>query len=475
MERRVEADFNIPEEHLSKFLGRLKDIKKSAPDLFDKVEPIKLCRSVAYTDRVRQISNTKAASPRGAEPVNGRHAKLNMALLSKLESQSAASQNSMTAAPRKRGKGRKLPKGVKRVAPKDLPIMAHREKILATIENNQVVLIRGATGCGKTTQVPQFILDSFIKDKRGTDCRIVCTQPRRVAAISIASRVAEERQEELGGESVGFLIRCENELPRPEGGHILYCTVGVLLRQLQTDPTFRDLTHIIVDEIHERSVDSDVLLGVLRILLPLRPDLRVIIMSATIEMDQFSAYFGQCPTLEIPGYNHTVKEVYLDSIMRQINQPLSKKDMADRNVWLGFITELIVNIHVTQPPGAVLVFCSGYDEIERLYKNLKRTDDPSLKIYILHSLVPVRRDRIFAKPKEGERKIILSTNVAESSITIDDVVYVVDNGKLKNMSYNIQTQMHSLQNTWITKANAQQRKGRAGRCQDGIVFRLYDR
>jgi ATP-dependent RNA helicase DHX36 len=230
-----------------------------------------------------------------------------------------------------------------------------------------------------------------------------------------------------------------------------------------------------VDEIHERSSESDVLLGVLKILLPLRPDLRVIIMSATIEMDQFSEYFGNCPTLEITGLNHAVEEVYLDAIMRQINMPLNKRERRDPKIWFSFITKLIVDIHKNRPPGAILVFCSGYDEIEKLYRNLRREGDPSMRVYILHSLVPVRRDRIFRRAAEGERKIVLSTNVAESSITIDDVVYVVDNGRLKVMSFNPKSRTHTLQNSLITKANAQQRKGRAGRCQEGIVFRMYPR
>lgn len=465
MEGRVEAEIDFPSETLARFMSRLGPIKRASPDLFQSVTPLVLSRSELYSDRVRKITNSNT-SPRGAEPEDPSehpHSEINTVLLARLTA--AAKKN------RRRGGKKKTTPQLK----KKLPIIAHREKILSTIKKNQVVLIRGATGCGKTTQVPQFILDSFIKENRGTDCRIVCTQPRRVAAISIAARVAEERGEELGGESVGYLIRCENELPRPEGGHILYCTVGVLLRQLQTDPTFRNLTHIIVDEVHERSVDSDILLGVLKILLPMRPDLRVIIMSATIEMDQFSEYFGNCPTLEVPGFNHEVTEYYLGDVMRQINMPLNKREMKDRSTWYSFITKLIVHIHQNRDPGAILVFCSGYDDIERLYKCLKFMKDPSMKIYILHSLVPVRKNKIFAPAKEGERKIILSTNVAESSITIDDVVYVVDNGKQKYMAYHADKEMYSLQNMWATKANAQQRKGRAGRCQDGFVFRMYER
>lgn len=460
---RVDSQIDIPRNVLSEFSVRLGAIKQASPSLFNTMTPVSVSDSESYFNRVDKITRAKA---RGIEfrddAIEDPHVELNSILFMDLaakemqrKSEKAHRRHLKTAQP--------------------LPIIKHRQQIINTIANNQVVLIRGETGCGKSTQVPQFILDHFIKEKRGTDCRIVCTQPRRVAAIAVASRVAIERQEELGGGSVGFLIRCENELPRPEGGHILYVTVGVLLRQLQSDPTFRNLTHIIVDEIHERSTESDVLLAVLKILLPLRPDLRVVIMSATIEMDQFSKYFGQCPMLEISGFNHVVQEVYLGQIMRDINMPLSARDMKDRKTWFSFITNLIVDIHVKRPPGAILVFCSGYDEIEKLYINLKRTKDPSMKIYILHSLVPVRKDRVFAKPKEGERKIVLSTNVAESSITIEDAVYVIDNGRLKIMSFAVASSTNALQNLWITKANARQRKGRAGRCQDGFVFRLYEK
>lgn len=457
----------VPVESEKEFLGRLDAIKKSAPELFTHIVPMQISKSQSYLTRAHLATETEDSgfdSPRTPQT----HHALNMILYRK---HVAAAVKSVAKEKLRAGGG----------ALKQLPIMSYRQAILDLIAKNQVVLIRGATGSGKTTQVPQFILDSFIQQKRGTDCRIVCTQPRRVAAISIASRVAAERGEELGDGvkgSVGFLIRCESELPRPEGGNILYCTVGVLLRQLHRDPTLREMTHILVDEIHERSTESDVLLAVLKMLLPVRPDLRVIVMSATVQLDQFSAYFGNCPTLDVRGFNYSVKEVYMDEIQRQINMPLCKKDLKGRKgrqLWYKFITTLITNIHEKYPPGAILVFCAGYEDIERLYRSLKRTKDKTMRVDILHSLVPVRRDRIFNKAKEGERKIVLSTNVAESSITIDDVVYVVDLGKMKVMSYNEKTGTYTLQNSYTTKANAMQRKGRAGRCQDGVVFRLYDR
>lgn len=442
-------------EHLEQFKFRFDEINQESPEQFREIQPLKICPSVSYAPRVQQIQNNRSLHHGAQHPQTQRHrTSINDKLLKQLQSRKPIDQNK-----------------------KDLPIMRYREQILELIENNQVILIRGATACGKTTQVPQFILDSFIRAGRGTECRIACTQPRRVAAITIAERVANERKEKLGGGSVGYLIRCENEMPRQEGGHILFCTVGVLLRKLHFDPLFKDFTHIIVDEIHERSTDSDLLLAILKIqILPLRPDLRVIVMSAALEMDQFSVYFNNCPTLQIIGFNHQVQEMYLDEIKRQINFPMNKRDMKNYRIWSQFIAKLIVDIHTKQPPGAILVFCSGYDDIEQLFLKLKATKDKTMKVYVLHSLVPLRKNRIFSKPSEkGDRKIVLSTNVAESSITIEDVVYVVDNGKCKVMSYNAKEAMYALNNSMITKANAMQRKGRAGRCQDGIVYRLYEK
>lgn len=452
------TSFDMEPATLQKLKCRLEAIKAACPEQFIDAQPLKVSRSELYMDRVEKIMRSVSLHHGAEHPPE--HKNINQTLYANLQTVN------LIRVLNQKPQQKNVP----------LPILAHRDAILQMLENNQVVLIRGATGCGKTTQVPQFILDSFIGEKRGTACRIACTQPRRVAAISIADRVAKERQEKLGGASVGFLIRAENEMPRPEGASILFCTVGVLLRKLHSDPLYKEFTHIIVDEIHERAADSDLFLAILKMILPLRPDLRVIVMSATLEVDQFSAYFDKCPTLEIPGESHVVEEVYLDQIMRQINMPLRKRDMGNRNIWSQFITNLIVDIHEKRPPGAILVFCSGYADIERLYKNLKRTKDVTMKVYVLHSLVPVRRDKIFAKPSdEGTRKIILSTNVAESSITIENVVYVVDNGRSNVMSYNTKKSVYALENLMITKANAAQRKGRAGRCQDGIVFRLYHR
>lgn len=467
------------------FLCRLDELERKSPAIFNTVKPIELSPSGLFKDKVENILG-KIPSGAGKshdglnEQLYNRLQRLSLANAEKPQVNLVAVVEGKNSENKKKGKKSKaggMPTDPK--APKDLPILAYRDEILEKVAKNQVVLIRGATGCGKTTQVPQFILDSFIKAKQGTKCRILCTQPRRVAAISIATRIAAERCETLGrGGSVGFLIRCENEMPRKQGGSILLCTTGVLLRQLENDPTFAQITHIIVDEVHERSTESDVVLAALKYLLPFRPDLRVIIMSATIEADQFSKYFDNCPTLDIPGFNHTVEEVYLSQIERMINMPLQYPvgvdSAAKKRIINAFAVKLIEHIHTQKPPGAILVFLPGYEDLVTLFRSLKKKGDKTMKICVLHSLVQVRKHLIFEKVEAPLRKIVLSTNVAESSITINDVVYVIDTGKVKAMSYIPKSSNFTLQTQCISKANAIQRKGRAGRCQDGIVYRMYN-
>lgn len=476
----LDDDLDLTNEPMIMMHSRLRAIEHRSPELFKQVEQQpRSAHSVPYRDRVEQILKTREQfQPSESKAVH--YDRINLLLYNKLEAQSVLAVNVVQAQKKKRYRKKKVPQ-IPRVTKEHLPIQNYKQQILDMIENNQVVLIRGETGSGKTTQVPQFILDSFINQKRATDCRIMCTQPRRIAAISVASRVAQERAEKLGGGSVGYLIRAENEMPRSEGGTIVYCTVGVLLRQMQSDPAFKKASHIIVDEIHERSTDSDVLLAALKMLLPLRPDLRVIVMSATIEMDQFKKYFDDCPSLDVAGKNYVVQEIYLNETEKLINAkfPLVKtpglSNTMLKRTQLHFVQLLIQHIHSRPSPGAILVFCAGYDDIMELRRALKGLKDDTIKIGILHSLVPVRNDRIFERAQEGTRKVILSTNVAESSITIEDVVFVVDMGRVKVMNYVEEKEFYALQNVAITQANATQRKGRAGRCQNGIVYRLYNK
>ena len=197
----------------------------------------------------------------------------------------------------------------------ELPIFKMKKEILTTIQDSPVVLIRGNTGCGKTTQVCQYILDDYISSGQGAYCNIICTQPRRISAVSVSDRVANERAEELGL-AVGYSVRFESVLPRPYGA-VLFCTVGVLLRKLEAG--LRGVSHVIVDEIHERDVNSDFLLVVLRDMVHTYPDIRVILMSATIDTTLFSSYFGECPVVEVPGRAFPVQEYFLEDCIQMTN------------------------------------------------------------------------------------------------------------------------------------------------------------
>ncbi len=210
-----------------------------------------------------------------------------------------------------------------------LPIFNMKNEILSTIQESSVVLIRGNTGCGKTTQVCQFILDDYVSSGQGAYCNIICTQPRRISAVSVADRVASERTEELGL-SIGYTVRFESILPRPYGA-VLFCTVGVLLRKLEAG--LRGVSHVIVDEIHERDVNSDFLLVVIRDMVHTYPDLRVILMSATIDTTLFSNYFNGCPVVEVPGRAFPVQEYFLEDCIQMSNfvPPLSSRPQNRKN------------------------------------------------------------------------------------------------------------------------------------------------
>ena len=193
-----------------------------------------------------------------------------------------------------------------------LPAWSFKDRLVKAVKDNSVVIVCGETGCGKTTQVPQFILDSWIQESIGEHANIVCTQPRRIAAIGVAERVAVERATDTG-QQVGYAIRGENKSSK--NTKLLFCTTGILLRRLHSDPTLQNVTHVMVDEVHERSVDSDFLLIIIRDLVRKRKDLKLILMSATINSEFFSGYFDNCPVIEIPGFTHPVEELYMEQII----------------------------------------------------------------------------------------------------------------------------------------------------------------
>ncbi|KAL9707956.1 hypothetical protein quinque_011474 [Culex quinquefasciatus] len=405
--------------------------------------------------------------------------------------------------------------GVMREVRERLPAFGSQQEILQMIDRHQVILVKGETGSGKTTQIPQFILDQAMSKRRGADCRIICTQPRRISAITLSERVAAERGEQLG-DSVGYQIRLDAKKPRSAGASIVFCTTGIVLSIMQSDPCLKEYSHLILDEIHERDVITDLLLGIVKKILPFRKDLKVILMSATLTAETFSRYFNDCPTVEIPGLTFPVEEFYLEDIISEINfhgfNPGPKKpnyrdrqmlqffDMIDPYIQTirgqypakvlqaianplsessqnDLITELIYHISATKPDGAILVFLPSLAQISDVQKLLSAHRDlsrMSTLIYPLHSKVPqLDQKAVFSRPQKGTRKIILATNIAETSITIDDVVFVVNAGRHKiNM---FEEGVSSLRDEWISISNEIQRKGRAGRVQPGICYHLYTR
>ncbi|KAH7841076.1 hypothetical protein Vadar_025239 [Vaccinium darrowii] len=506
-----------------------------------------------------------------------------------------------------------------------LPIASFRDVITSTVESNQVVLISGETGCGKTTQVPQFLWDDMWG--KGESCKIVCTQPRRISATSVAERISCERGENIG-DSVGYKIRLEAK--GGKNSSVVFCTNGVLLRVLVSRGTGRlkaaspkvpakddvsDITHIIVDEIHERDRYSDFMLAILRDMLPSYPQLRLVLMSATLDAERFSQYFGGSPIIRVPGFTYPVKSFYLEDVLtvvkgakgnhldctsedataerfelteeyrmaldEAINSAWSNDefetllefvsseanpkllnyqhsssgltplmvfagkgrvgdvcmlltfgadcnlkasdgftalDLAERenqgeaaaiikthmgkapsnseeeqelldtylstvnpeHVDISLIEQLLRKICSDSRDGAILVFLPGWEDInktrERLSGSSFFSDSSKYVIVSLHSMVPsVDQKKVFRRPPPGCRKIVLSTNIAESSITINDVVYVVDSGRMKEKSYDPYNNVSTLQSSWVSKASAKQREGRAGRCQPGICYHLYSK
>ncbi|CAK9137165.1 unnamed protein product [Ilex paraguariensis] len=411
---------------------------------------------------------------------------------------------------------------------RSLPAYKEKDAILNAILQNQVVIVSGETGCGKTTQIPQFILESEVESLRGAVCNIICTQPRRMSAMAVSERVAAERGQKLG-ETVGYKVRLEGMKGRDT--HLLFCTTGILLRKLLGDRNLKGVTHVIVDEIHERGMNEDFLLIVLRDLLPRRPDLRLILMSASLDAELFSSYFSGAPVVHIPGFMYPVRTHFLENILEITGYSLTAYNQIDdygqEKMWkmnkqtpkkrksqiassvedalraadfkenspqtqdslscwnpdcIGFnlIEYLLCNICEKEKPGAVLVFMTGWDDISSLKDKLQTHhilgDTSRVLLLACHGSMASSEQRlIFDEPEDGVRKIVLATNIAETSITINDVVFVIDCGKAKETSYDALNNTPCLLPSWISKVSAQQRRGRAGRVQPGECYHLYPR
>lgn len=337
-----------------------------------------------------------------------------------------------------------------------LPMFAHREPLMKAVREHQIVIVESETGSGKTTQIPQYL----IEDGFGA---IVCTQPRRVAAMSVAARVADEMGVKLGHE-VGYSIRFED--CTSEKTCIKYVTDGMLLREFLSEPDLKTYDVIVIDEAHERSMSTDIVMGLVKDIARYRgDDVRVIISSATMNTRKFSAYFDGAPVYTVPGRRYDVDVFY------------TKAPEAD---YIDACCITVLQIHASQPKGDILVFLTGQEEIEVAEEMLRtRTRGLGSKLGeliiapIYATLPSEMQAKIFEPTPEGARKVVLATNIAETSVTIPGVVYVVDPGFCKQKSYNPKTGIESLLVVPVSRAGAKQRAGRAGRTQAGKCFRLY--
>ena len=343
---------------------------------------------------------------------------------------------------------------------KKLPVYAYREEFLSAMQDHQVLVLVGETGSGKTTQIPQF-LHEVGYSKLGC---IACTQPRRVAAMSVAARVSQEMNVRLGQE-VGYSIRFED--CTSEKTIIKYMTDGMLLREFLTEPDLKSYSCLIIDEAHERTLHTDVLFGLVKDVIKFRPDLKLIISSATLDAEKFSSYLDDASIFMIPGRMFPVDIMYTKT---------PEADYVDASV----VT--VLQIHITQPIGSgdILVFLTGQEEIEAAAEILTaRTKGLGSKINeliicpIYANLPSEQQAKIFEKTPPNARKVVLGTNIAETSLTIDGICYVIDTGFSKQKNFNPKTGMESLVVTPISQAASNQRAGRAGRTQAGKCFRLF--
>ena len=342
---------------------------------------------------------------------------------------------------------------------KNLPIYQFRDDIIQAVEDHQILIIVGETGSGKTTQIPQYLHEAgYTKD----GMKIGCTQPRRVAAMSVASRVAEEMGVKVGNE-VGYAIRFEDSTS--DKTVLKYMTDGMLLRELLTEPDLGAYSALMIDEAHERTVPTDIACGLIKDIAKARPDLKLLISSATMDAQKFQKYFDDAPIFNIPGRRYSVDVHYT-------SQP-------EANYLAAAITT-VFQIHITQGQGDILVFLTGQEEIEAAEQNLQETARklgskiPEMVICPIYANLPSElQSKIFEPTPPGARKVVLATNIAETSLTIDGIVYVIDPGFVKENVFNPRTGMESLVVSPCSRASAGQRAGRAGRVGPGKCFRLY--
>lgn len=349
-----------------------------------------------------------------------------------------------------------------------LPVYAHRQDILYVLEAHQVVILVGQTGSGKTTQIPQYLHEAGwtgfpAGDKEGGPLMIACTQPRRVAAISVASRVAEEINCELGS-TVGYSVRFDEKCS-PQT-RIRYMTDGMLFRETLFDPLLSRYSVVMIDEAHERTIYTDLLLALLKKIIKQRAELKIIVSSATMDALQVFAYFGGteggAKILKVQGRVFPVDVFYLQDNVMDIPEEAAS-------------TVIKINEKFETREGDILAFLPGREEIEQCARILQDACPMrNLIILPLHAALSLDEQiKVFSPPPRGFRRVILATNIAEASVTIEGIVFVLDSGLVKQKVYDPTSGLESLVTTSISKASAQQRAGRAGRTRPGMAFRLY--
>lgn len=359
---------------------------------------------------------------------------------------------------------------------RNLPVYQFKAELIQAVQQNQFVVVEGETGSGKTTQIPQFLVEAEGLIVPGQTA-VACTQPRRVAATSIAQRVADEMDVKLG-EEVGYTIRFEDVSDRHRTV-LKFVTDGMLLREAMSDPLLSRYGVIVLDEAHERTLSTDVLMGLLMEVISKRTkgseygELKVVIMSATLDAEKFQTFFHNAPLMKVPGRTHPVEVFYTA-------EPESN--------YVEAAVRTVIQIHQCEKPGDILVFLTGEQEIEQACDEIREKasaligkDTPELVVYPLYSSLPPSQQKLIFDPAPGPRviggppgrKVVVSTNIAETSLTIDGIVFVVDPGFSKQKVYNPKIRVESLLVSPISRASAKQRAGRAGRTQPGKCFRLY--
>ncbi|XP_043272720.1 probable ATP-dependent RNA helicase DHX34 isoform X2 [Venturia canescens] len=348
----------------------------------------------------------------------------------------------------------------------NLPVAQYKNEIIQAVKEKSVIIIAGDTGCGKSTQVPQYLYSSGFG-------RIGCTQPRRLACLSLAKRVAFETLTENCNE-VGYRIRFEKQTTQYT--QITFITEGLLLRQVSGDADLAQYNVIVLDEIHERHLYGDFLLGVMKCIIHQRPDLKLILMSATINLQLFSNYFvsEDVRVIQVPGRLYPIELIYKPIAIVDAG---IKSSRFNPGPYVG-IMQVIDHKYTADDKGDLLIFLSGMNEITAVANAAKDYAQKKNNWIVLplHSTLPIaEQDEVFDYPPDGVRKCIISTNIAETSITIDGIRFVADSGKVKEMSYDSTCKMQRLKEFWISKASAEQRKGRAGRTGPGVCYRIYSK